>query len=467
MSLQESGSIIFFGDSLTDNGNLFGLAQSTLPPEIYALFGGPTGAISNGPTWASYTADLLGLTEDNRAYADAEALGSRDFGDLVAANGLTDALLVAADDPILDTPIDFAAQIDAALAPDASDALVGNIAVVLIGGNDYLEPPPTPANIAAARAAITDETLAAASDLAQAGTQTVWVSELPVATFFPALEGPGSALAIATFDAHNAALADGVTELQAQGLDVEILHMGAITEAIAHDPGGFGLVAPYDQTLNESDVTQDFEADQVAFYDSVHPSTATHGIMGAFAAFEIDGGTVIENGTSEGDLYTLGADDEFLATLDGSDAVRAVGGDDILVGGTGADSLLGGVGQDMISGGTDGDFISGGHGADILGGQSGNDLILGRSGDDVLIHDGLGLDTLRGGDDDDTFIFNPVAGNDGAVIRGGSGHDTLYVIATDQSGLDIQGVEDIIFLDTLAPLTTETWFEAADLWGMV
>lgn len=41
-------SIIYFGDSLTDNGNLYDFGEGILPDDIRDAISGPTQAVSNG-----------------------------------------------------------------------------------------------------------------------------------------------------------------------------------------------------------------------------------------------------------------------------------------------------------------------------------------------------------------------------------------------------------------------------------
>ena len=61
-----NSTLIVFGDSLSDNGNLFDLIGQPAPPAW-------EGRASNGPTYAERLAKMLHIRLDDRAFAAAEA----------------------------------------------------------------------------------------------------------------------------------------------------------------------------------------------------------------------------------------------------------------------------------------------------------------------------------------------------------------------------------------------------------
>jgi Ca2+-binding RTX toxin-like protein len=103
--------------------------------------------------------------------------------------------------------------------------------------------------------------------------------------------------------------------------------------------------------------------------------------------------------------------------------VRSNGGDDTIVGGSGRDSLIGGDGDDIISGGGGNDTIYGGNGNDIINGNSGNDRIYGGAGNDTLIG-GPGRDHLYGEAGDDYFSTRD---NKIDTLYGGDGNDSAKI----------------------------------------
>ncbi len=146
--------------------------------------------------------------------------------------------------------------------------------------------------------------------------------------------------------------------------------------------------------------------------------------------------SVIITGTRLGLTHNGGFGDDLIKALDGNDTVLGWEGDDFISGGAdgdtvdggeGDDDVRGGSGVDTLNGGTGGDDLRGGSGIDTLGGGDGDDDVRGGSGDDV-IDGGTGDDTVRGEDGDDTIS----GGADNDDLRGGSGNDTL----TGDAGAD-------------------------------
>lgn len=329
------------------------------------------------------------------------------------------------------------------------------------------------------------------AELSLAGVGSVVICTLPNALFFPAARSGDpveEALTELFFNIHNAVLSAGAEALARSGVDVTVLDLAAMTRAISEDPTAFGLIAPYGETLREGDpgVIGAVDADQVAFWDPIHPTTATHGVLGSFIAHAmVHEVTVLDDGANLSFADT-GAD--LVLGYGAADTILTGGAADIVIAGTGDDNALGGTGDDLLNGGSGADRLNGGQGADILGGAEGDDLLLGRTGDDVLIC-GSGADTARGGWGDDTFIFiEPEligGGAPGGVLSGGAGSDTLYLVlgsesfaayGTDPSaaltalGLESCGIEEVVVLDgrtALGALSDMAWFEAADLWGLI
>ena len=111
-------------------------------------------------------------------------------------------------------------------------------------------------------------------------------------------------------------------------------------------------------------------------------------------------------------LRALGGDDTILGSTD-IDLVNGNGGNDVLYGRGGGDRLFGGQGADVLFGEDENDALFGNRGNDSLDGGDGNDLLRGGkafdtlsggAGDDTLIGD-LGRDTLIGGDGADLFVL--------------------------------------------------------------
>lgn len=489
--------LVYFGDSLTDNGNLYEITDGVLPNLFRNLLGGPTNAVSDGVTHAAYTAELLGLDSANYAIAAAQANGSLLLGDLLTDFGLGGLVLVPDTDPSLQVDINLSAQVDRFQADTLGQDLGNTTAMILIGGNDFATiDPEAPTAVIDAIAVLTStlaSTQAAVLDLAFSGVGNIVVSTQPNPDFYPS-SGEYSAFELLALDfaleSYNSLLTASAETLAFFGVNVEILDTNAITRAITEDPTGFGLIAPYEQTQQESDVLDDFDNDQVAFYDSIHPSTATHGVMGSFNAHFLNGDAIEALGDGA-DLAQLGGTNDLILGYGGADSVNSGAGQDDIFGGSGNDLVFAGGDDDLISGGAGDDDLRGGSGNDVLDGDGGNDTLQGGYGNDVLI-DGLGDDLALGGYGNDVFIFTEGSliggtnGTDNDVFDGGLGTDTLYLVLSGETFLELSGdlssdailglgistsnIENVELLNgrsELASLQGEDWYEEADLWGLI
>ncbi|MBL4813579.1 MAG: hypothetical protein JKX69_14770, partial [Rhodobacteraceae bacterium] len=398
-------------------------------------------------------------------------------------------------DPALDWDMNLGAQIDRFLADSAGQDRSVLTAVVMIGGNDYghLDGATAAELIASALNLLSDvagATIEAAQDLCDAGVGAVVVCTVPSAEFFPVFADAAPAeLAAASvlLDLHNAAIKNAVNELADQGYEVRVIDMAAMAEAIADDPTAFGLLAGYGDTLiDDPSVLDDFDADQVAFWDGLHPTTATHGVMGSFFAHALENEVRALN---DGDNAAFaGALDELVLGYGGDDLIIGGAGDDVLIGGTGDDFLIGGADDDVIMGGSDANVVYGGAGTDILSSTGTGDFIHGGADDDVIVLSGDQA-FANGGAGADTFIWiDPsllAGGSTTNVIEGGLGEDTLYLVLSSdqiaqletgvlndpsQLGLTLSGIENIEIIEEragLSALSDMDWFETADLWGIL
>lgn len=119
-----------------------------------------------------------------------------------------------------------------------------------------------------------------------------------------------------------------------------------------------------------------------------------------------------------------------IRALDGDDALIGSSIGDFVFGNRGADNLAGLDGDDTLWGGRENDVISGGNGNDELNGNLDEDLVLGNEGND----------TLNGGKEDD--LLDGGAGNDRLsgdfgrdLLTGGGGSDTFVLRSDTNQGL--------------------------------
>ncbi|WP_428926613.1 SGNH/GDSL hydrolase family protein [Marinibacterium sp. SX1] len=494
------GQIVYFGDSLTDNGNLLAYAEMLADPAAIEGLAGPTGSASDGPTYAAYASDLLGADSQNYAVASAEVDGVQDLAAVAENFGLTDALTVPADSPLLDIDINLNGQVGRFLDDNAGANLSDTTAVLFIGSNDYNEVDLTSETVIQDTLQKMDAIITGIAEEAlrlwAAGVSTIQIATLPALDFYAVsaeLSPEDQALANAVFEIHNRALTKVVELLQDAGVNAELFDVTQITDALTEDLTAFGFIAPAGTQINDPGTLDLWDADQVFSTDELHPSTAAHGVIGAFTAFVLAGGTTTAL-TDNFDFWRGGDGDDFASGLAGTDILRAGYGNDILLGGTGQDDLMGQQGNDLLSGGSDNDLLRGNLGHDILGGGEGDDILLGGGGNDLLV-DGLGSDICRGGAGNDTFIFTEASliggtAGDTDLLYGGDGLDELILVlsadtyadlAGDLAGADpdaalaslgitASGIEQVTAIDGrdgLAAYADAPWYQDADLWGLI
>ncbi|MEM1076878.1 MAG: SGNH/GDSL hydrolase family protein [Pseudomonadota bacterium] len=458
-------TVVFFGDSLTDNGNLFGLTSEIGTVGVPVEAAGYNQRFSNGLVFAEYSTELLGAaTELNFGIGGARALGELTLRDLVLDNDVEDFLTVPLEDPALDFDINLTAQIDRYLSETANEDRSTSSATVFIGANDYLNfDPSSPDALVieglALMREITDATEAAARSLADAGVGQIVINALPSGEYFPAVRSDPLLAPVAdlVLSLHNNRLQATVEELQSEGVNAVYVDIQAMTQTIVDDPLNFGITAPFDEFLILDDdpeapvlnpALDDFSLNQVAFIDAVHPTDTIHGVLGSFHAASLTQDVTI--GSALGSLRFLGEAQDLALAGAGADIVALRGGDDTAFGEAGADRLIGGQGMDILSGGADDDLLVGGADDDVLTGGTGNDVTRGGRGDDIHI-DHLGSDTHLGGLGDDVFVWRQETliggevGVDSNSFEGGFGQDFLVMLFETQADLDAFGAASAQF----------------------
>lgn len=521
--------LIYFGDSYTDSGEIFALTGAVLRQPLPSPAFGYDGQVSNGPVYADYAPALLGMAEDdvlNYAVGGARAVGEQDFGALLASSPLARP---NPDPAFTSYDINLGAQVDRFLEDAASlGDLSGSAASITIGLNDLRQLPglidadnPDPAAVRAATAALLSEVLAstvkAATDLAAAGVGTIVLGTLPAVT--RAAPTPEQAFLSAVVSQYNDALIESSAAIEALGVEVVVVDFEAMFREITGNGTNYGFLNTEDARLDGPQLIDPdgdgpippapgyevnpeiaaLDPDQHVFWDTIHPTTAAHGILGAFQAATLAGDSIAFLGDTGG-AAKGGAGDDLMFAQGGNDRLNLGEGDDVAFGGAGRDHLKGGAGGDVLAGGDGDDRVQGGRDADVVAGNAGNDRLDGGHGDDALI-DGLGSDRADGGHGDDVFFFveagliGGATGIDHDVFFGGSGEDTLYLVVAQQNragveamleegladtmhfaeiGLTIHGIETVVLLDDRAAFDSVTVspelqpvLDEAELWNLV
>jgi phospholipase/lecithinase/hemolysin len=435
-------SLVVFGDSLSDNGNLFSLIGYPPPPAWQ-------GRASNGPTYAEQLAPLLGLTLDDLAYIGGQASDNSPplFTDPTGAR----------------LPINLSDQIKTYLSSLPGGKVPTDATLLInIGSNDYsgyleTNPPVTPAALQAAVSDVVGHVAQAIAELTQAGAKKIVLFTLPDFAVTPNAIAAGSeaqALAHALDVANNA----GLAQIAAASPNVKLVDVFALSDVLAVDPAIFGFTAPVTTTwLGQLAAgSQQYASNEIAFFDGEHPTYAAHGVITAFSDAVIasdhvdflDGTRAVVHAQNGSTFIFAKALDPGNATLNGDYSIYGGFGDDTIFAGSGNVKVWGGVGNDLIAAGSGNASLHGGVGNDVLATNSlGDNTLTGGIGADALIVNRGGTNSLRGGVGNDLFILresNSLANADGSFafgqqkIVGGLGNDTLRFIINDQNPVDEQ-----------------------------
>ncbi len=271
-SAQSYNRLVVFGDSLSDNGNLYaatGNTNPTSPPYFQGRF-------SNGLVFT----ELLGFN------AGRSALGAPVTGSINYAYGgaRTDSSAF---------PPGMRNQL---LAYTGGGGTFGanDLVSVLGGANNIFQAfPGAAASPATAQAVMQGVATAAASDInfivngiAVAGAGTILVTNLPRLGTTPQfaatnpLVGPtGSALADFTGTTFNSALLAGLMSTAAArpGTNIILMDLYKIGAPLTANPGLFGLTNVTDACFNG--ITVCANPDGYLFWDGVHPTAAGHRLI--------------------------------------------------------------------------------------------------------------------------------------------------------------------------------------------
>jgi phospholipase/lecithinase/hemolysin len=429
-------TLVVFGDSLSDNGNLFNLIGLPQPPDWEGRF-------SNGPNYAEQLAKLLHMRLDDRAFGFAEA------------SDASAPLLVnpATGNPF---PINLPEQIAGYLAGlNGHQAPHDTTALINVGSNDYdaffffgLDPQTIQSYVANIASSIEQ----AVDALTQAGVGKILLYTLPDFGITPnaQAEGPQVVAEVHAVDLiNNAAL----HQIAASHPNVQLVDVFQLTEAFAADPQSFGFNNDLNVTWRSvlASGTHQFAPNELAFFDGEHPTSAAHSVIAAFSdAVLTSDSTQFLDGTQS--VIHAGHGDNFIFATPIDPTNPALHDDYTIYGGSGDDIIFAGSGNVTVHGGSGDDLIFAGAGNATLDGDGGSDVLetnstginklVGGDNGDALIVNRAGTNTLVGGSGNDLFVLKESASlvNPGGsfnfgqqTISGGSGHDTLRFIINDQN----------------------------------
>jgi len=285
--------IYVFGDSFSDTGNVFNVTDNIIPPSPPYF----NGRFSNGPVWVEYLASDLGLAfnpNTNFAFGGATT-GFENIG-LASLPGLQQ-------------------QINSFTAANPS-ADSQALYIVWAGVNDYLNVffggVPNPVQ------AVANES-AAVTSLTAVGAKDIMVVNLPDLGMFPIARSDSQisdlfSTEISTYNSDLTATLNFLSQELSPDINIIPLDVNSLFNRIFSDPEEFGFTNVTDYCIQDLSVvavvlpTQPVACNpnKFLFWDPVHPTTATHQLIGELAFSVLEPASVPEPSTALG-VLVLGA----------------------------------------------------------------------------------------------------------------------------------------------------------------
>lgn len=266
-SAQTYDRLVVFGDSLSDNGNLYLATGGSTPPS--PPFG--AGRFSNGPVFTERlgfdAANFMGPVTGSINYA---------FG-----GARTDSQA---------SPPGMRAQLGQYLQRGGTFGS-NDLVSVLGGANNIFQGLPAAGASANPTAAIAPVAQSAAADInfivngiAQAGAGTVLVTNLPKLSITPQFRGtPAAPLADYAVTTFNGALLTGLTATAAaqQGTNIILMDLFKVGDVVAANPSAFGVSNVTQACFDGASLCSN--PDDYFYFDGVHPTAKGHAVIAQLA----------------------------------------------------------------------------------------------------------------------------------------------------------------------------------------
>nr|WP_316628673.1 autotransporter domain-containing protein [uncultured Brevundimonas sp.] len=300
-SAQTYNRLVVFGDSLSDNGNLYLISGGTQPPSPPYY----QGRFSSGRTFV----ELLGF---NAANFNGSVAGSINYA---FGGSRTDAST--------GVPFGMLNQLSRYTAAGGRFSAT-DLVSVLGGANDIFQGLPAAGASASPVAAITPVVTGAAANVntlvnsvAGAGAGTILVTNLPKLSLTPQFRGTAAApladYAVTTF---NTALQTGLTTTAAAqpGSNIIMMDLFKVGDTLAANPGLFGITNITQPCFNGATVCSN--PDSYFYFDGVHPTAAGHRIIAQLATDYLYYGDIGAQSTLQGETTYRNRQDALDAASD-------------------------------------------------------------------------------------------------------------------------------------------------------
>lgn len=270
--------VVAFGDSLTDNGNLYAFTGGQLLPFPYA-----GGRASNGPVWVEYLGLALNSPLKDKAYVG----GQTGFGLKEAPPSIADPLGLTQGDLRIPS---VGMQISNYLLSDqpTDDSLV----VIWAGSNDIFFGQ-------ANNQVIVNNIGIHMNKLASKGAKTFLVLNMPPLHKTPYANNPDNAdeqllLQYATLD-FNFRLEAKLDELDNQ-LDATIVRydVDALLDHVISNPQLYGFTNVTNSFLEDYLIDPNVNPLEYLFWDDIHPTSSGHFILASAALNTLEASLVAE-----------------------------------------------------------------------------------------------------------------------------------------------------------------------------
>ncbi len=285
-SAQTYSRLVVFGDSLSDNGNLYLISSGTQPasPPYYQ------GRFSSGQVWT----ERLGFNAAN-------------FNGSVTGN-INYAFGGARTDASAGVPFGMLTQLARYTAAGGKFGAT-DLVTVLGGANDIFQALPAAGASASPVAAMTPVATAAAANVnslvnsvAGAGAGTILVSNLPKLSLTPSFRGTAAApLADYSATTFNTALQTGLNTVAAgrPGSNIILMDLFKIGDVVAANPGQFGVSNVTAACFNGATVCSD--PSSYFYFDGVHPTATGHAVIARLATDYLYYGDIGAQSTLQGE----------------------------------------------------------------------------------------------------------------------------------------------------------------------
>lgn len=246
--------VFFFGDSLSDTGNIFISTGGTFPPSPYF-----EGRFSDGSVWVEFLAESLDRSSDAEPAADG--------GNNYAVGGAMTENLAAQYSFFLSRR-NFINRLN-----------TDDLCVIWIGGNDILM------GDDAVPSELADDVQNLISSLRAFGARRFLINTLPDLSALPDEIGSNNAaLTRSRTILYNTELKNLAASLRSEGIEANVLDVFTLFEELLTAPAVFGFTNTTGSAFNRDTFQFLDDPATTLFWDDRHPTAAVHRLIGEAAA---------------------------------------------------------------------------------------------------------------------------------------------------------------------------------------